>query len=467
MKEINTYTELYIEFPTKVIEIENIEIIECLNEHGICKASIYVIYENEFHFINNITFETDIKIVIKTGEKPDIIFAGIMTNLTAKKIDCTYKVDIELKSKTFLLDCENKSRSFQNKNNKYTDLFIKIIEEDNKGKSFDNASNGRIQEESIIQYNETDWEFCKRLASKLNSGIIVNVKSTTPFVCIGKQDGRFYEQTAYDFEVIKKNEDFLKSRFNYGNWYEEEKIFFKIKSVRCYEISDNIKYNDIVFKVFKKKTELFNGFIIYTYWLVKEAGFKENLKVNKNISGISIKGKVIAVTADRVKLHLDIDKKQDIEEAYWYKCQTAYSADGCTGFYTMPQIGDHVQLYIPDENSEAYVKTIIRTDGNTNCKIQNPDIKYYGNTQKKELMLAPNEIQVTAKNGLILLNMSSNDGIEITSSGDIDIKTQSPSNINSRKIALRAGNCIRLATIKSSIVVNKEIHIKADGGVSK
>lgn len=467
MKEINTYIDLYIEFPAKVIEIENVEIIECLNEHGICKASLYIISENEFNFINKITAETDIKIVIKTKEKTDVIFAGIMTNLTAQKIEYAYKIDIELKSKTFFLDCKRKSRSFQNKDNKYTDLFTKIIDEDNNGNSFDNASNGRLQEEAFIQYKETDWEFCKRLASKLNSGIIVNIKSTIPSVCIGNQDGNFYEQITHDFEVIKENEEFLKARFNYGDWYEEEKIFFKIKSVHCYEISDNIKYQNIMFKVFKKKTELFNGFIVYTYWLVKEDGLRENLKINKNISGVSIKGKVIAVTADRVKLHLDIDKEQNIEDTYWYKCQTAYSADGCTGFYSMPQVGDYAELYIPDEYSEGYVKTIIRTDGKNNCKIQNPDIKYYGNTQRKEIMLAPSEIQVTAVNGLILLNMDNTNGIEITSSGDLNIKTQSVSSINSGKISLRAGNNIKLATTKSCIILNSEIHIKSEGGVSK
>lgn len=113
MKEINTYIDLYIEFPAKIIEIENVEITECLNEHGICKASLYIISENNFNFINKITSETDIKIVIKTEEKTDVIFAGIMTNLTAKKIEYTYKIDIELKSKTFRLDCEKKSKSFK------------------------------------------------------------------------------------------------------------------------------------------------------------------------------------------------------------------------------------------------------------------------------------------------------------------------------------------------------------------
>jgi len=46
-------------------------------------------------------------------------------------------------------------------------------------------------------------------------------------------------------------------------------------------------------------------------------------------------------------------------------------------------------------------------------------VKYYGNIDKKELMLAPSELQVTATNGMILLNMDDSGGIEITSSTDI------------------------------------------------
>lgn len=468
MKKSSIYADLYMEFPAKIIDIEQLKIVECFNEHGTCQALLRIISESEFDFINSITSKTDIKAIIKTKENTNVIFVGIMTKLIAKKIDEVYKIEIELKSKTFLLDQQKKSRSFQNKENSYTNLFTQIIEKDNDGNYFAHTSNRRLQGESIIQYQETDWEFCKRLASKLNSLIIVNVKSTIPTVYIGIQEGNFYEQIPHDYEVIKENEEFLKARLNYGSWCEEEKIFFKIKSIHSYEISDNIKYEDILFKVFKKRTELFNGFIVYTYWLVKENGIRENLKLNKMIQGSSIRGTVIDICPDRVKVHLDIDKKQTIEEAYWYKCETSYSADGSTGFYSMPQIGDTIELYIPTEYSEeAYIKTIIRTDGKMNCKIQDPNIKYYGNTQRKEIMLSPKEMQLTAVNGLILLNMDNGNGIEVTSSGDLNIKTESESELNGGRISLRAGNDILLSTTGSCVAINSEIHIKAVDGVSK
>ena len=81
-------------------------------------------------------------------------------------------------------------------------------------------------------------------------------------------------------------------------------------------------------------------------------------------------------------------------------------------------------------------------------------------------MLAPSELQVTAINGRILLNMDERLGIEITSSGDLNISTNDEAYITGKNIALRAGDDILLATNESSIWVDEELNIKAIGGVS-
>ena len=103
-------------------------------------------------------------------------------------------------------------------------------------------------------------------------------------------------------------------------------IYYKIRSLRNFEISDNVVYEDILLKVYKKEALLEKGAIVYTYYLKKEAGLIVAPMFNHKIHGVSIDGKVIEVGIDRVKLHLSIDKDQSINEAFYYKFETPYAS---------------------------------------------------------------------------------------------------------------------------------------------
>lgn len=463
MEKILTFSNLTIEFPTKILEINSLNIIEEFNEHGMAKLELLAISEEEYRFIDDITPLTSIKIAIVIDEETNCIFSGIMTKIKAKKIDKVYNVNLELKSKTFLMDIKLKRRSFQNEKLAFKSLFKRVVSSYKKAIVYDNASKGKAQEESIIQYYETDFMFLKRLASKLGTKVICNVRSDNPTLSIGKFQGkRFYEETP-SFTLTRENGEFLKAQLNYGNYKEEDKIYYKIKSLRNFEISDTVEYREISFKVYKKETNLEKGIIVFTYWLIKENGLLTPEIINHKILGASIDGKVIDVTIDRVKLHLSIDEKQQVSEAKFYKCETSYTAEGKTGFYSMPQIGDNAKLYIPNEYIEdAYVRVMNRLDGKENIKFKDPSIKYYGNVEKKELMLSKKEFQITSTNGLILINMDETEGVEITSSDDILIKCSEEAKINGKKIGIRAANEILLATKSSSILMNNNINIKAE-----
>lgn len=245
----------------------------------------------------------------------------------------------------------------------------------------------------------------------------------------------------------------------------EQKNYVQVDSIIQFLLNDKIMYRDIMFTVEKKCLHMENGIGMFTYWLRKEEGIRQDIIVNHKIQGASIEGVVLAVQADTVKLHLCIDHEQPEGEAFWYKCQTVYTADGSTGFYNMPQKGDYVELYFPKDNLEnGYVKTAVRKDGENNLKTQNPDIKYWQNIHGKEIMIAPSQISITAADG-IFLNMDEKQGIEITGSGTVAIHGTSAS-ITGGQVAFRAGKQICFATTKSSITIDSEINIKASGNVS-
>lgn len=467
-EEMLCYSNLTIEFGAEVLEIKKLKIIEEFNQHGIAILELLAISKDDYRFIDDITPKTDIKIAYKKGKGEDEeitpVFIGVMTKIDAKKVDKFFNVTIELKSKSFLMDLKLKDRSFQNPEMKYADVFKKVIEDYPKAVIYDNASGGEKIKEPIIQYRETEYQFLKRLASKLLTGLIIDVKSENQSISIGKFLGDNYIEDTLFYRITRENGEFLKFQLNYGNLInEEDKIYYKIKSLRNFQIADTVIYEDLTFKVYKKETDLEKGLMVFTYYLKKENGLIVVPMVNHKIHGASIDGEVIEVGIDRVKLHLTIDKNQDINEAYFYKMETPYSSEGNTGFYSMPQIGDSVKLYFPNEYVEdAYVKTMNRLDESTNTKFKDPDTKYYGNVEKKEIMLSKNEFQVTSKNGLILISMDEREGIKITSSDDIHISSTNESKIEGKKIGIRSGKEILFATKSSSIFVDENINIKAE-----
>ena len=463
-----TYGNLYMEFPAKILTIEKLHITEELNQHGTAKASLTVFSREEYRFIDSIRHDSVIKIILNKNCEDDCIFCGILQNITVKKLEQVYHVELEIKSVTYLLNVKSKRRSFQNMDNRYENLFNTVVKADYpEAVVFDNASEGLSQGCSIIQYDETDWQFIKRMAANLSAKVLPNVKNPYPTVAIGVFAGDSHAETTTSYKLISNNDIYLESELNYNGWLTEDTLNYRFKSTNEYNIYDRIEYEQLQFKIFKKETFLENAYIVFIYYLVKENGLQALPIVNNNILGASILGTILDIKIDRVKLHLSIDEEQSIDEAYWYKYETAYTSEGQTGFYSMPQKGDMVELYTPTEYVEdAYVRTVRRYDGDYNLKTQEPNIKYYGNIHKKELMLAPSELQVTARNGLILLNMDNQEGIEFSSSSDINIHTQAEAGIYGKKIGIRSMNKIRLATSHSSIVINAEINMKADGGVS-
>ena len=460
------YSNIYLEIPACVIGVEELKIVEELNEHGKAFAVILTDDKDKFELMNKLNTSVEVKISFKKEDRVNEAFVGLPTKVMIKGVEDIFHVELELKSKSFVLDFKKKKRSFQNINNPYSNLFKQVVEEYPGASVFDRASNGALQGVPMIMYEETAYEFLKRTASRLGAKLVTNVRSQRPMISIGKQGGSDFDQKTIEYLITNEAGNFLKAEINYGNWKREEKIHYTIESIYEYNLYDKLIYENIKFTVVKKETRLVRGIIVFTYWLLKEGGVKQDLIVNDRIQGALIEGKVLDVSVDRVKLHLVIDKEQSVNEAYFYKCGTLYANEGSTGFYSSFEKGERVFLYLPKGDlEEGYVIHSKRLDGDTNIKTQDPRVKYYSNNEGKELMLSPSEFQVTTTNGMILINMDEKDGIEITSSDDIIIKTNDWAEIKGKEIALRAGSEILLATKSSNIIVDENIDFKAMGVV--
>lgn len=460
-----THDCLKVEFPICFSIIPDIQIKQKINEHAYAHIFGVIKEDNQLEDILQLNFDTPVK--IKSNLEDKVIFSGLITNMKLTHTETAYLLELDAASYSIQLDIKKRSRSFQNKKNLYKNLFKDIIEMEYGGQIIDIASKEQKQNHSIIQYEETDWEFIKRIASKIKTVVIPNIDGNGIQLYIGVPYKKTYKNLNNNFLVSKRIDDYLKCSKNYEQWNHLDFVTYYLESVYYYELGDRVIFNDIVFVIIEKCSQIIEGTFVHQYRLCRETAIKQNIQYNEKLQGLALDGKVIAIQSDKVKLHLCIDKLQDSNKAYWYPFNTQYCAEGNTGWYCMPQINDSVKLYMPTKREEdAFVRTVNRTENISNLKINNPEIKYFTTIDGKEMKFTPNELQFTVIQKRLNFTMHEEKGIFIKSNQEVKLISDKDICFYNNDLCINAVDTIELSSSQSKITVNEMICFESDGGIN-
>lgn len=273
------------------------------------------------HYIESIIKVYDVE------DSEELLFSGIIMGLELKCEGMIYTVKLQCYSRTILLDREEKNCSYQNIHLTYLTIIQNIMQETKASKVICNQEDKQI-EFPIIRYKETDWQFIKRLAACLKTSVIPLVVGDGSGIAIGLMEGKVNKIDKFNNVkyIIDKDKCLFYEIINHEKWY----------------IGDSIIYKGHRFYVVEKSAEFTDSCLQYTYLLANRSYLRKCKYINVSLKGISLKGNVIDVEGEKVKLHLLIDKKQEIEEAYWFP----YLPETGNIMYCMPEIGDMVCLYL-------------------------------------------------------------------------------------------------------------------------
>ena len=128
----------------------------------------------------------DNSIVILRNGKP--AYFWLLGEHELVQVDNVNYINIKCVSLTYSMDIYPKSRSFKHTADMtYKDIqnIITDKEEYPKVSFADFVSNGRIIEQPIIQFWETDWALLKRMAKQLNSFIVTSIRAEGPAYYLG------------------------------------------------------------------------------------------------------------------------------------------------------------------------------------------------------------------------------------------------------------------------------------------
>ena len=475
-----------------------------LNHHTIAYVSGFVTADLYDYYVLAANKDTKLEIrFVDNNNANKLLFKGLVSdiNCTTEGVmeNALYHIEISAISYTYLMDIKSNFTTFQNKDETYKNIVDNIVSKYEKGQCLFLEDSSSKLEKFTIQYQETDWEFIMRMASRFNCALLPDMSADFPRFKFGIKSGTDRGNLEkYNYKVERNIDNFRAAKVNqlvegineldfisYCVYFEHEKTVF--------EIGDKVAFHGIELYVNEIYIEIKDHNMYCLMFLTSENALKRRHYPNSKILGVSIVGQVVERAANMLKLHfVDLEEMPEIEKMWWFNYTTFYST-----FYCMPDKNDFVNVYFPSyADEDAYAINSIKqlpltgydrsssipmvrssqvnengrkrngistsSDSSSdesssgNALIDNfdtisndPDTKFLSTKDGKRIVLRPNSIQIVFTDGTYVV-LNDNDGICV----------HTPKNIE-----LHANNDIDIIAKNSiNVVAGTQIHIGSTGG---
>ncbi|WAG43332.1 phage tail protein [Clostridium estertheticum] len=455
--------------PYEFQKILKLKVTRNLNDHAKLYISGIIDEENIDKYVETSDEKSSITISLK-DDKDSVtdVFQGVVTNIQVNANKDVRTLEIEALSRTFLMDIKKKSRTFQDKNSSYGEIFNIVNGEYTNINILDSITNGTKIDKLIVQYKETDWEFIKRLSSHFNVPVVSECQLKDIKYSIGNS-GCYttYEVDKYNYSIKKALQEYrLKSENGIDGLNDINLISYEVITYKVMYLYNLVNFKGKSLYIYSSEMELLDGMISNKYILRDNKGIKVRRDYNNKVVGISLKGNVLDTKNDTVKINLEIDGNQDIGKARWFSYSTVYSSPDGTGWYCMPEVGDVIRLYFPDnEEKNAYAISSANLKSSNSEKRSDPAVKSIGTKYGKQVVMKPGAVEIIG-NGNLLMRLTDDGGIEINSDKKIVLDAKEDIEITGGgKISIQGGNGVDLT--QGGAKINIQDNVTMSGGKVK
>ena len=316
------------------------------------------------------------------GNTAGALFSGYPEKVEIKE-ERGYRIaDIQAVSGTILLDQKKSNRVFQKKVQTYMGI-ASIVTADTEHSACILPGSDMRTGGTLIQYQETDWRFLKRMASQLGLSLVPDTSYYYPRFYLGLPEGEKRELG----EIISCDLCFD------GRYYavsgkclvdREDFICYDVVTRTSLSLGDRVTYEGRELLVSRKKTELAGGEVIFTYRLAGNSYAWVPWEDNPDYTGMSFVGSIVGTQGEQVEVAFDIDKTAAGGNRYGFAPATGNL------MYCMPQKGTKTSLYIGNGDEAQGIATgCIRTNGSTCEGTGSPEKKSFRSEHGKGMDLYP------------------------------------------------------------------------------
>ena len=457
-----------------------------------------------------------------TGNSTEKIFLnGVIKELQINETTAgALTVEITAISKSVLLDRIPRYRSFQDPTLTYSAIAEEINGNygTNNGKIVNVGEDMQTVPRMTIQYNETDWEYLKRIASytgqplmaysdKIFVGFFKNIPAQTPnlkysqFGKRTKEERTYFKITGTEFYPVAtpiklKTRNRVSGEEVENDYYVlENKIYNEGNTLKCEYILgkqtdyfvDPIPHEKIRGAVIEARTvhiartdeskskhgrtdgssDNLEGKTIGAKPLNKyiEKSENQNANVKERVKASDIAVMTLNLTEGLMDLG---ENGQSFEDKYagksYFPYVTPYSKTN-TGFTPAPEVNDRVALYFPSGNeTKAFVIGALNNDGNgrfTDVANRN----YHVGESDFNMVLATNSLSTTAASSISQTASSISESADSISesAGNISNNAKSYTEIVEGSKTLVAGNISQTSQGNTSIQSNGDTEVNSNG----
>lgn len=429
----------------KTFQVRDMRIKQSPNEHAMMELEGYI-NEEEIEKIQKLALKDEIVQVLAIEEGMTWKWFGLVYDMEIQQLVHNNYLKLTLISQSIIMDQEKKTRSFQKEGTTISEIIEYICKEYNAVVTI----HGSVKEMDgmLVQYQETDWEFLKRLASHMNQQVIVRSKYLALVLEVGMNAKNTIAGEKTSLVTYRKDIQSLRCEMDYElSEAEVEMVIFDSREM--YDIADRINTNRGHFFIYEITSMFRQEELIMKYVGYREPNFKTPLVTNRRIIGASLNGKVHKVSGSKVQVNLDVDKNNTLCGNRDFAYATVYSSDSGTGWYCMPEKEDTVRVYFPsDIEKNSYAISSVHLDVEINDSRSNPEIKSISNAQNKQIVFSPDGILLQNTEDMYI-SLNDTTGITIVSNlpicihSDMNITMDAVENIEINgisQVALKQGN---------------------------
>ncbi|RPE01141.1 hypothetical protein [Paenibacillus polymyxa] len=452
-----------IKYNETVLSLKNtkVKVVQKMNEHvkvfltGVLTGTQMEEYTDHM--------EVGTKLVVSylnDDQKQIVLFRGLVTQLRIKLVSNVAHLVAEATSYTSQLDEALHRQSFQNVKMKVQALLDHVLKSYPKANCTSRLKDQLLQE-FTMQFDETDWSFLKRIASRFGWGLIPDPVGEKPQFYFGLPDATSkVELKQYNYSMTRKTKP--------GASKDDNLLYYKVQTTGAKDIrlniGDEIKFKGEVLHVLQSVAFIRHSALWHEYVLTTSDGMKQELILNEKICGMSLKSKVIGIEEDHVKVFFyEMDKvKPNVKETCSFPHATFYTSEGNTGWYCMPELFDFVDIYFPTKKEkDAIVTHSIRKRSKGGDFINDPSTKIFMTKYRKAIIFEKNEILITGNDDEVVIRLLDDHGIELRSKKDIRVKADGNLMLNAGKtVQITAKDAIGLKCKTSMLEMDGNLKIR-------
>ncbi len=449
--------------PFPFIALQELRIEQEINKHG--KAWIAMRIKDEWKntYMNTLLEETWVRIIGK-GEDEDgyndlyaVIFCGLVTDFSFCLDGYETLLRLEVTSGSIKMDRMPHFRVFQNADSLCGGICRQLAEGYSEGRAAYMEGGQTKTDGVMIQYEETDWEFLKRMANKTGGYLVSDAAGKGVGYTVGLPAGIPREISEEKIKIKFDREEYMRKVCNGMRSLRAADMQEFIISMReIWRMGDSVRYQGKDYFVWKIDTEYKRAECIHTYYLRTKEALRTVPSTHQDAAGCSFHAVVTDVRQDKVQIAIDQDEWRGRDGKKWFLFSTIYSSEDGTGWYCMPEVGDSVRLYVPGKEEESFVISAVHKE--TDSARQNPDYKSWKTKNGKEILFTPGAILITNNQGM-MVEMDDKDGITIASDRDIVIEAEDNLTIASANASLliAAEDTLQIKQGGTSMTLDKDI----------